>query len=53
MVLNKEKNGKQSQKEAQKRLNELIEAKLNDKTPTTLKSLTFHDHLMSGLKDTN
>lgn len=36
------KNGKQSQKEAQKRLNELIEAKLNDKTPTTLKSLTFH-----------
>ena len=47
------KNGKQSQKEAQKRLNELIEAKLNDKTPTTLKSLTFHDHLMIGLKDTN
>ena len=41
-----------SHKEAQKRLNELIEAKLNDKTPTTLKSLTFHDHLMSGLKDT-
>ena len=40
-------------KRAQKRLNELIEAKLNDKTPTTLKSLTFHDHLMSGLKDTN
>lgn len=36
------KNGKQSQKEAQKRLNERIEAKLNDKTPTTLKSLTFH-----------
>ena len=30
------------QKEAQKRLNERIEAKLNDKTPTTLKSLTFH-----------
>ena len=51
VVLNKI--GKQSQKEAQKRLNELIEAKLNDKTPTTLKSLTFHDHLMSGLKDTN
>ncbi|MCG1667426.1 site-specific integrase [Staphylococcus epidermidis] len=40
VVLNK--NGKQSQKEAQKRLNERIEAKLNDKTPTTLKSLTFH-----------
>lgn len=40
VVLNK--NGKQSQKEAQKRLNERIEAKLNDKTPTTLKTLTFH-----------
>ena len=40
MVLNK--NGKQSQKEAQKRLNERIEAKVNDKTPTTLKTLTFH-----------
>ena len=40
VVLNK--NGKQSQKEAQKRLNERIEAKLNDKTPTTLKALTFH-----------
>ena len=40
VVLNK--NGKQSQKEAQKCLNERIEAKLNDKTPTTLKSLTFH-----------
>lgn len=40
VVLNK--NGKQSQKEAQRRLNERIEAKLNDKTPTTLKSLTFH-----------
>ncbi|KAB2195066.1 hypothetical protein F9B44_17365, partial [Staphylococcus epidermidis] len=34
MVLNK--NGKQSQKEAQRLLNERIEAKLNDKTPTTL-----------------
>ncbi len=40
VVLNK--NGKQSQKEAQKRLNERIEAKLNDKTPTNLKTLTFH-----------
>lgn len=40
VVLNK--NGKQSQKEAQRRLNERIEAKLKDKTPTTLKSLTFH-----------
>lgn len=40
VVLNK--NGKQSQKEAQRRLNDRIEAKLNDKTPTTLKSLTFH-----------
>ncbi|HCV8094154.1 site-specific integrase [Staphylococcus aureus] len=40
VVLNK--NGKQSQKEAQRLLNERIEAKLNDKTPTTLKSLTFH-----------
>ncbi len=28
--------------EAQRRLNERIEAKLNDNTPTTLKSLTFH-----------
>ena len=34
VVLNK--NGKQSQKD-QKRLNERIEAKLNDKTPTNLK----------------
>ena len=40
VVLNK--NGKQSQKEAQKCLNERIEAKLNDKTHTTLKPLTFH-----------
>lgn len=40
VVLNK--NGKQSQKEAQRRLNERIEAKLNDKTPTNLKTLTFH-----------
>ena len=37
VVLNK--NGKQSQKEAQKRLNEMNvqKAKLNDKTPTTNK----------------
>ncbi len=34
--------GKQSQKEAQKRLNERIIAKLNDKTSTNLKTLTFH-----------
>ena len=34
--------GKQSQKEAQKRLNERIMAKLNDKTSTNLKTLTFH-----------
>ncbi|WP_239734655.1 site-specific integrase [Mammaliicoccus sp. G-M28] len=40
IVMNK--NGKQSQKEAQKRLNERIEVKLNDKTPSTLKTLTFH-----------
>lgn len=40
VVLNK--NGKQSQKEAQKLLNERIESKLNDKTPTDLKTLTFH-----------
>ncbi|HHB4696836.1 TPA: tyrosine-type recombinase/integrase [Staphylococcus aureus] len=40
VVLNK--NGKQSQKEAQRLLNERIEEKLNDKKPTTLKSLTFH-----------
>lgn len=40
VVLNK--NGRQSQKEAQKRLNERIEAKLNDNTPATLKTLTFH-----------
>lgn len=40
VVLNK--NGKQSQKEAQKRLNERIEAKLSDKTPIDLKTLTFH-----------
>ena len=40
VVLNK--NGKQSQKEAQKRLNERIEEKQNNKTPTTLKTLTFH-----------
>lgn len=36
------KNGKQSQKEAQRLLNERIESKLNDKTPTDLKTLTFH-----------
>lgn len=40
IVLNK--NGKQSQKEAQRLLNERIESKLNDKTPTNLKTLTFH-----------
>lgn len=40
VVLNK--NGKQSQKEAQRFLNERIESKLNDKTPTDLKTLTFH-----------
>ncbi|MDW5470097.1 tyrosine-type recombinase/integrase [Staphylococcus equorum] len=40
VVLNK--NGKQSQKEAQKLLSERIESKLNDKTPTDLKTLTFH-----------
>lgn len=40
VVLNK--NGKQSQKEAQRLLNERIECKLNDKTPTDLKTLTFH-----------
>lgn len=40
VVLNK--NGKQSRKEAQRRLNERIEAKLNDKSPTNLKTLTFH-----------
>ena len=34
--------GKQSQKEAQKRLNERIMAKLNDKTSTNLKTLTVH-----------
>lgn len=40
VVLNK--SGKQSQKEAQRLLNERIENKLNDKTPTDLKTLTFH-----------
>lgn len=40
VVLNK--NGRQSQNEAQRRLNERIEAKINDRTPTTLKNLTFH-----------
>lgn len=40
VVMNR--NGKQSQKEAQKRLNERIQEKLNDKTPSTLKILTFH-----------
>ena len=40
VVLNK--NGKQSQKEAQRLLNDRIESKLNDKTPTDLKTLTFH-----------
>lgn len=32
------KNGKQSQKEAQRLLNDRIESKLNDKTPTNLKT---------------
>lgn len=40
VVLNK--NGKQSQKEAQRLLNERIESKLNDKTSIDLKTLTFH-----------
>lgn len=40
VVMNK--NTKPSQKEAEKRLNEKIQAKLNDKTPSTLKTLTFH-----------
>lgn len=40
VVLNK--NGRQSQNEAQRRLNERIEAKLNDRTPNTFKKLTFH-----------
>lgn len=33
---------KQLQKEAQKRLNERIEAKLNDKTPNNIKVINFH-----------
>ncbi|UXS59949.1 tyrosine-type recombinase/integrase [Staphylococcus ureilyticus] len=48
VVLNK--NGKQSQKEAQKLLNERIESKLNDKTPTDLKTLTFHQACDEWLK---
>ena len=31
-----------SHKRGSERLNERIEAKVNDKTPTTLKTLTFH-----------
>lgn len=40
VVMNK--NTKPSQKEAEKPLNEQIQAKLNDKTPSTFKTLTFH-----------
>nr|WP_308858559.1 hypothetical protein [Mammaliicoccus sciuri] len=40
VVMNK--NSKPSQKEAEKPLNEQIQAKLNDKTPSTFKTLTFH-----------
>lgn len=40
VVMNK--NTKPSQKEAERQLNEKIQAKLNDKTPSTLKTLTFH-----------
>ncbi|WP_413475769.1 tyrosine-type recombinase/integrase [Staphylococcus equorum] len=36
------RNGKQSQKEAQKRLDKKIKTKIEDKTPNTLKALTFH-----------
>lgn len=36
------RNGKQSQKEAQKYLSKKIKGKIEDKTPSTLKSLTFH-----------
>ena len=46
VVLNK--NGKQSQKEAQRRLNERIEAKVNDKTPIDLKHLLFIKHVTNG-----
>lgn len=48
VVLNK--NGKQSQKEAQRLLNERIESKLNDKTPIDLKTLTFHQACDEWLK---
>lgn len=37
-----QRDGKQSQKEAQKLLNKKIKAKIEDKTPNTLKALTFH-----------
>lgn len=40
VVMNKDT--KPSQKEAQKRLEDKIKEKLNDRTPSTLKSLTFH-----------
>lgn len=40
VVMNKDT--KPSQKEAQLRLNERIKAKINDKTPQSLKTLTFH-----------
>lgn len=40
VVMNKDT--KPSQKEAQKRLTEKVKEKLNDRTPSTLKSLTFH-----------
>ncbi|MGO3049794.1 MAG: tyrosine-type recombinase/integrase [Staphylococcus sp.] len=48
VVLNK--NGKQSQKEAQRLLNERIDSKLNDKTPIDLKTLTFHQACDEWLK---
>ncbi|WP_326515154.1 tyrosine-type recombinase/integrase [Staphylococcus hominis] len=59
VVLNK--NGKQSQKEAQKRLTEQIESKTNNINSSILKNLTFHSacdewleyyKLMSGSKQT-
>ncbi|ATD31642.1 integrase [Macrococcus sp. IME1552] len=40
VVMNK--NTKPSQKEAERQLNEKIEAIINDKSPLTLKTLTFH-----------
>lgn len=42
VCVNMNKKGKQSQKEAQRRLNERIEAKIKDKTPSNIKTLTFH-----------